>query len=74
MQADYNRTEAVFIAVEPQDGDVFSPSSLQLLEAMTEAAWQIPYSLRVDSLVNFQHTEGSEDGLTLYGLFEGQKN
>lgn len=71
LQADYNRTEAVFIAVEPQDGDVFSPSSLQLLEAMTEAAWQIPYSLRVDSLVNFQHTEGSEDGLTLYGLFEG---
>ncbi len=70
LQADYNRTEAVFIAVALPDGDVFSPASLHLLEAMTQAAWQIPYSLRVDSVVNFQHTEGEAEELKVYGLFE----
>ncbi|MCP5207264.1 MAG: MMPL family transporter [Hahellaceae bacterium] len=70
LQDDYAKTEAVFIALAPADGNVFTPENLQRLESFTKQAWQTPHSLRVDSMVNFQHTEGNEEGLNVYGLFE----
>ena len=35
---------------------------------LTAEAWQIPYAIRVDSLSNFQHTEGIEDDLIVGDL------
>ena len=32
-----------------------------MIEETTEKAWQVPYSNRVDSITNFQHTEAEED-------------
>ncbi|MCP5170261.1 MAG: MMPL family transporter [Hahellaceae bacterium] len=70
LQQDYNKTEAIFLAIEPADGEVFSRQNLLMLEEITRAAWQTPYSARVDSIINFQHTEGQGDDLNVFGLFE----
>lgn len=49
-------------------GDVFTPQTLAAIEELTEKAWQIPYSIRVDSITNFQHSEGVEDDLIVEDL------
>jgi len=37
---------------------------------MTNEAWQVPYSRRVDSITNYQHTFSEEDYLVVESSFE----
>ena len=53
----YTRDENVGFAVAPKDGNVFTRRTLKMLEELTKACWKIPYSSRVDSIINFQHTQ-----------------
>ena len=55
----------------PKDGRVFSTETLASTIALTKAAWQIPYSSRVDSITNFQHTVAEGDDLTVDDLVPG---
>ena len=66
----YSAADRALIAVEPQDGSVFSREVLGAIEYLTEAAWQIPYSSRVDSLTNYSHSESFEDDLIVAPLVE----
>ena len=70
LQDQYNKVDNILIAVIPEDGDVFNTRHLGLVEALTEAAWQVPYSRRVDSIANYQHTFSEEDDLIVESLFE----
>jgi predicted RND superfamily exporter protein len=70
LQEDYSKTEAVFVAIAPDNADVFTPENLSIIESFTQQAWSTPYSMRVDSLTNFQYTQGSEEGLDISDLFE----
>lgn len=70
LQEDYSKTEAVFVAIAPDNADVFTPENLSIIESFTRQAWSTPYSMRVDSLTNFQYTQGSEEGLEISDLFE----
>ena len=38
------------------------------METLTEAAWKIPYAIRVDSVTNFQHSWADGDDLTVEDL------
>lgn len=68
MQARFNKTDNVFIAIEPRDGQLFSQASLTAIQQLTDAAWQTPYSIRVDSLTNFQRTKADGDDLQVADL------
>ena len=68
IQATFSKSDNVSIVVAPSDNNVFSESSLTLIQQLTTEAWQIPYSSRVDSLANFQHTEAVEDDLLVEDL------
>ncbi len=70
MQNTYTKTDNVLFVISPKDGDVFTPKTLETVEWLTKEAWQIPYSLRVDSISNFQHTEAEEDDLLVANLVE----
>ncbi len=59
----YVKDDNVMLVLAPRDGDVFTRKTLAVIEELTEAAWQIPYSNRVDSITNFQFTEAEEDDL-----------
>ncbi|KMT66146.1 efflux RND transporter permease subunit [Catenovulum maritimum] len=63
MQKTFSKNDNVSIVVEPKSGSVFNKETLELIAKITEDAWQTPFSLRVDSLTNYQHTEAEEDDL-----------
>jgi uncharacterized protein len=64
----YVKDDGVIIVIAPKDGKVFTPDALAVVEALTEQAWQLPYSSRVDSVTNFQHTDAENDDLIVADL------
>ena len=70
LQDQYNKVDNILIAIVPDDGQVFTPRILTLIENMSEESWLVPYSRRVDSMTNFQYTFSEEDDLIVAPLFE----
>ena len=68
LQNTYAKNDNVLFALAPRDGNVFSASTLAAVKELTDAAWQVPYSLRVDSITNFQYTRAEEDDLIVEDL------
>ncbi|WP_261841118.1 efflux RND transporter permease subunit [Aliamphritea ceti] len=68
MQNIYNKSDNVSFVIAPAEGDVFTPERLETIRQITEDAWQIPYSTRVDSITNFQHTWAEEDDMIVEDL------
>ncbi|MDP2561159.1 RND family transporter [Psychrobium sp. 1_MG-2023] len=68
MQANFNKSDNVAIIVAPKDGEVFTKQTLSLVWQLTDQAWQIPHSIRVDSITNYQHTQSIEDDLYVEDL------
>ena len=59
----YSKDDNILIALAPRDGQVFSRTTLAAIEDLTRAAWQVPYSHRVDSITNFQTSVAHDDDL-----------
>ena len=68
LQATYTKNDNFLFVIEPADGDAFSATTMTAVEELTEAAWQIPYAIRVDSLSNFQHSYAIDDDLVVEDL------
>ena len=68
LESTYLKNENVMIVMAPKDGNVFTPKTLAVIEQVTKKAWQTPYSNRVDSITNYQHSEGHEDDLVVGDL------
>jgi predicted RND superfamily exporter protein len=68
LQNTYTKNDNFFFVIEPRDGGAFDAGTLAAVEQLTEAAWQIPYSIRVDSVSNFQHTYAVADDLVVEDL------
>jgi len=64
----YTKNDNVMFILTPKDGNVFSADTLNIVRELTQAAWQVPYSIRVDSISNFQYTEAQGDDLTVRDL------
>ena len=68
IQNIFNKSDNVAFIVIPSDGDIYTPEHLQLLNQITTDAWQIPYSTRVDSVTNYQHTWADADDMIVEDL------
>ena len=68
LQDTYTKNDNFFFVVERRSGEAFDADTLAAVEELTEAAWQIPYAIRVDSVSNFQHTYAVEDDLIVEDL------
>lgn len=68
LEQTFSKNDTLNLVIAPANGQVFSPETLGLVAELTAAAWQIPYASRVDSLTNFQHTEGIGDDLVVRDL------
>ena len=68
LEDTYTATNAAVVAVAPKGGSVFTREVLGAIEELTEAAWRVPSSTRVDSLTNYNHTESVEDDLNVEQL------
>ena len=70
LEDTYSATNAALIAIAPKGGSVFTREALGAVEELTEAAWRVPWSTRVDSLTNYYHSESVEDDLTVARLVD----
>ncbi len=66
----YTKNDNVLILIKPKNGDVFNKDTIKAIYEITEEAWQTPYSTRVDSITNFQHTWADGDNLIVEDLIE----
>jgi predicted RND superfamily exporter protein len=64
----YTKNDNVLFVIRPREGDVFTPRVLGMIRSLTEDAWQIPNSTRVDGIANFQHTWADGDDLIVEDL------
>jgi len=68
MQKTFNKNDNILFVVTPKSGKVFSRETLTAIKELTEEAWQTPFSIRVDSITNHQHTIAEEDDLMVDDL------
>lgn len=68
FQATYTKNDNILFVVTPKNGQVFDNDTLSAVREITEDAWQIPHTIRVDSITNFQHTYAIEDDLIVEDL------
>ncbi|NOT11553.1 MAG: MMPL family transporter [Methylococcaceae bacterium] len=68
IQATYSKSDNILFIVEPVHGNVFNPKVLDAIQQLTKEAWQLPFSSRVDSVTNFQHTVAKGDELIVADL------
>ena len=74
IEKTYSRIDNVVFVISPKDGNVFTRETLKVIETVTEKAWQIPYSTRVDSISNFQYTYAEGDDLIVEDLISDAEN
>jgi len=74
LENTFSKDNSVLFAVASKDGDVFTGKTLAVVEELTEASWQMPYSSRVVSVTNFQHTRTEEDDLIVEDLVQNAKD
>ncbi len=70
LETGYSKDENVTFIVRDTKGDVFSREALVAVAEITEAAWRIPNTRRVDSLTNFQHARAKGDDIVVEDLVE----
>jgi len=68
LQNVYSKEDGLLMVISPKDKKVFTVETLQAIKKITEQAWKTPFSTRVDSITNFQHTKGIEDDLIVEDL------
>ena len=74
LEKTYSRNDNILFILTPKDGNVFTQKTLAVIETLTEKAWQIPYSTRVDSISNFQYTYAEGDDLIVEDLVSDASN
>lgn len=68
FQDTYTKNDNFLFVVHPQGGEVFTPRIARAVEELTKAAWNIPFTIRVDSISNFQHSWAEGDDLSVDDL------
>ncbi len=68
LEETFVRQDTLYFVVRAKGGDVFSERGVQLVRELTELGWQAPFSRRVESFANFQHTTADADTLTVGSL------
>jgi predicted RND superfamily exporter protein len=74
LENTYSKEDNIMFVLAPKDKQVFTNKTLEAIEWLTKEAWQIPYSYRVDSISNFQHTYAEEDDLIVDDLVSDANN
>ncbi len=70
LENTYSKNDNIMFVLAPESGRVFTKDVFAAVIDLTEKAWQVPYSSRVDSISNFQFTEAEGDDLAVADLIE----
>lgn len=61
MEDSYVKSDNVYFVLSPAEGTVFSKQVILAVKEITRQGWQIPFSSRVDSITNYQHSYANND-------------
>jgi len=67
-QETYTKSDNITFVIAAQDEAIFTKETLKSVQQLTKEAWKMPYSSRVDSVTNYQHTWVEEDDLIVEDL------
>ncbi|MGB1580287.1 MAG: efflux RND transporter permease subunit, partial [Nevskiales bacterium] len=70
LESRYDTGDSLLFLVKAKEGDIFTREGLTAVELLTDAAWTLPESLRVDSLRNFPYSRAEGDELFVTDLYE----
>ena len=73
LENTYEKSDNVLFMIVPGNRDAISEQALEATVWLTERAWQMPFSSRVDSIANFQQTAADGDDLTVFDLVDPAK-
>jgi len=68
FQETYTKNDNILFVLQPKEGGIFNQRIIAAVEKLTARAWSIPYTIRVDSVTNFQHSWANGDDLTVEDL------
>jgi uncharacterized protein len=68
MQTEYSKLDNIFFVVEAKNGNVFTNEALSAVHLLTQESWKLPFTTRVDSISNFQHSKAKGDDLAVGDL------
>ena len=69
LEQTYAKSNSVLLVLSRKDdGTIFTADSLAAIQYVTERAWKTPFSRRVDSLTNYQHSFAEDDDLIVEDL------
>jgi len=63
LQNVYGKDDNILFVLEPKEGGLFNAQALESVRELTKESWKMPFSTRVDSITNYQHTESKGDDL-----------
>lgn len=68
LNEQYLESEYAIVLFEPASKNVFSADSIQAIQELTRRLWELPYTVRVDSLTNHQRLSVNGDNLEVSDL------
>lgn len=74
LQKVYTKDDNISFILKPNNGDIFTPGHLAAIKKLTEAAWKVPFTRRVDSITNFQYSHAEGDELIVRDLVPDPEN
>ncbi len=66
----YAVSDSVLVVAAPQNDTIFTREAFVAIESLTDALWRTPNSVRVDSITNYLHSEGTDEGLIVEQLVD----
>ncbi|PCI46041.1 MAG: hypothetical protein COB51_08080 [Moraxellaceae bacterium] len=61
FQSRFGKTDNIFIVVKPIGKQIFNARTLEVIDTISTAGWNIPYANRVDSITNFTMVRSEND-------------
>ncbi len=74
IQSEYTRDDNLLVLFEARDGNAFDTATLSAMRDLTEKLWKTPFSIRVDSITNFQHSYAQGDDLIVGDLVPAEES
>lgn len=74
LETTYGRVDSVVLVVKARQGSIYTRKNLKVIEDLTEVAWTLPYSTRVESIANYNYSWSENDELYVEPLVSDALN
>lgn len=74
LEKDFNKQDTLTFLLQPSSSaTVLDPLALNEIAQLTQAAWEIPYARRVDSLTNYQRIQSADDNINIDDFYRPEQ-